>query len=527
VAGGAPTFVDVLDLHFPAELPLVVGTRLFYAAVPAGPLGVDETNLRSLDSSAPTTPVTVLNQIGGGALHAHLYGADEGLVFAFADESDDGNDLNGDADTTDEHVLALLDGTRASERLKNVGLALQSDSEPFAAHSIAANDWIAAFLVDEASQGVSLNNQNLLDGANPVFTQPLLPNNCVAVVDLDTTDQVLHYLRFAGFLAGTLEPVNTGLVGHDRVIADTGFVATLSDETAANCNLNAATGDADSNDDVLRWVTTTLPNAPEVDGTLLHALADTTGGGSMGVAVLDARLVAVVSESDDDSDFDTQAGEISADHDLVAWLDPALANPVWHFSHQSSTRSIGTGIFDSDDDSEPFAGTSWMAPKAVGGRLALVFLEEVPGGTNANIGSLNTNLNCNLVVKDSDKSDGLPVWCDFESGPTLDFDGMGYAVDKANAGIEIAAGFAFFRVSENNDNTDYNGDGQKNDVVVFRNPLTSCDPVPMATASALTGQVIVTDRIAGAGFLSDESQAGLDFNGDGDTTDLVVRYFQF
>ena len=166
-----------------------------------------------------------------------------------------------------------------------------------------------------------------------------------------------------------------------------------------------------------------------------------------------------------------------------------------------------------------------MAAEAVGGRLGIVFLEEVPG-TNADVGSINTNLNCAFTQKDSDKTDGLPVWADFESGPTLDFDGMGYAVDKTNAGIALVDNYAFFRVSEADDNRDYNADGQINDIVLFRNPLTTCGPVPMATSSLVAGAAIETDGVRGAAFLSSESQAGVDFNGDGDETDLVVRWFK-
>src|SRR5262245_12928788 len=140
-----------------------------------------------------------------------------------------------------------------------------------------------------------------------------------------------------------------------------------------------------------------------------------------------------------------------------------------------------------------------MAAESVNGRLGIVFLEEVPG-TNPKVGSLNTNLDCGLVAKDSDKTDGLPVWADFETGPTLDFDGMGYAVDVNNAGIEIVGNVVFFRVSEAADNRDYNADGDKNDVVLFRNPLDACNPVPMATSSLVPGQVITTDRVRGAAF---------------------------
>jgi hypothetical protein len=513
--------VDTLALGFAEELPFAVDGRLYYGAAVAVP-GVDESSLRLVDPLAPTTPVVVLNQAGAGAVTASLIGTQVGLLFAEIDETVEALDQNGDGDATDEHVLALLDGTDAAARLISTELALADEDEPIAARVIAAGDWLVAFLVDEASQGAaSLNDQN-------DFSQPLLPENCLAVIDADATDRVLHYLEFADFEAGTAPPVNTGIAGHLRVLALDGFVATISNEADANCNLNAATLDADTNDDVARWVATTLPVAPARSGEDLHALATGIGGGSFGLSVLDNRLIAVIDEAADDEDFDTQAGEAVANHELVAWLDPEAGNPTWDFTHQSgSSRGIGTGVFDDDGDSEPFAATSWMAAEPVGDRLGLVFLEEGPGETNADVGSLNTNLDCALVAKDSDKTDGLPVWADFESGPILDFDGVGYSVDAANAGIEIASGFAFFRVSEAADNRDYNNDSDTADVVLFRNPLTTCGPVPMATSSLVTGPVLTTDRDAGAAFLSSETQAGIDFNGDGDETDLVVRYFRF
>ncbi|MSR61437.1 MAG: hypothetical protein EXS08_03170 [Planctomycetes bacterium] len=509
------TFVDTLDLASSSELPIALDGRLYYTTATA-PVAGDDTSLRYLAEAAPITPVTIQNVIGGGTARVHLLGEDAGLLFCYFDEVEEGVDRNLDLDTTDEVVLALLNGTDAAARVKSTELALASDSEPFDAELQATNDWTAVFLVDEAEQGgTNLNDQTL-------FSQPLLPENC-PVSDADASDRVLFYVKFATFVAGTSLPVNTGLAGTDRVLAGDDFVATISPEADASCNLNADTSDTDTSDEVARWVKTVAPTAPARDAEDLHALATATAGGSKGLSVLDDRLIAVIDEADDDSNLDGKA----ADHELVAWLDPSASNPTWFVSHQSSaSNSFGTGIFDSDGDSEPFAGTSWMAPEAVGGRLALVFLEEVPG-TNPNVGSLNTNLDCNLVAKDADKTDGLPVWADFESGPTLDFDGMGYAVDQGNAGIVLAQGFAFFRVSEADDNRDYNADGVKNDVVLFRNPLTTCGPVPMATSSLTPGQVITTDDLSAAAFLSSETQAGIDFNGDGDTGDLVTRWFRF
>lgn len=525
-----PALVDTLDFA-PGELPQAVDGRLYYAAETAFVAG-GETNLRVLTPGS--APVQVPNDTSPENVRAHLIRQDEGLLFCFVDETENGTDRNNDGDATDGHMLALLDGTNATPTLRNVGRPMQDDSDPLDARTLGTSHWLVAFLVDEAGHGgTNLNAQAL-------FMQPLLPENCLGS-DSDALDQVLSFLDIDFATVGALTPINTGLAGHDRVLVLNGFVATISDEVEANCNLNAVTGDADMNDDVARWVAIAAQAdiAPAREPEQLHALATGIGGGSMGLSVLDDRLIAVIDEAADSEDFDTQPGEIVADHDLVAWLDPAAGTPVWHFSHQSQTVDCcganppnpcrhGTGIFDTECDSEPFAGTSWMAAEEVGDRLALVFLEEVPG-TNPNVGSLNTNLDCGLVAKDQppDKTDGLPVWADFEAGPTLDFDGVGYSVDLNNAGIEIAGSFAFFRVSEAADNRDYNNDGQKNDVVLFRNPLLACGPVSMATSSLVPGQVITTDRQRGAAFLSSESQAGIDFNDDGDKVDLVVRYFSF
>jgi hypothetical protein len=264
--------------------------------------------------------------------------------------------------------------------------------------------------------------------------------------------------------------------------------------------------------------------APVRDETLLHAVEETLPGGARGLAQLDGRLVIAVDEAEEgNEDFD---GVPAQDFVLVAWLDPTLASPEWEFEHQHPTLvSFGTGVFDSDGDSEPFAGTSWMAKDPVGDRLALTFLEQVPG-TNLKVDSLNSNVECNLVPKDTDLVDALPVWVDFEEGPTLDFDGVGFAVDPAEAGIAIAGGYAFFRVSEAADNRDYTGDGDELDVVVMRNPLTTCGPFAMDPSTTIDQPVIESDGTFGGAYLTEEGP-GRDLNEDGDVTDLIVRYFLF
>lgn len=513
-------FVDTLSAAAGAVALVGGGERLYYASDTV-PAGVDETSLRYIESDDPTTPVVVLNEAGAGNLRPTLLGEDDGLLFLLLDEVVEGIDLNADTDTTDGFVLALLDGSEDASRTKNVGLALLDDAAPFAARPTGdgtPSDWLVAFLVDEAAQG-TVTGMGLNDQA--LFTQMLLPDSCAGTPDTDTSDTVLHYLEFQDFLAALSGPVNTGLAGRDRVVVVDGAVATVSPETEANCDMNE---DTDTADVMARWVRTQSPIMPPRDPSQLLALENALPGGSMGLSSLGDRLVAIVDEAQDSRNHDGK----SQNHDLAAWLDPANGfNTNWDFSHQSgSTRSHGTGVFDSNDNSEPFAGASWMAAEEQEFRLGLAFQEAVPG-TNPLVGSLNTNLACNFMAKDNDVTDSLPTWCDFEPGPTLDFDGVGFAVVPDNAGIVVTQPQVFFRVSEMLDNTDYDGDNTKTDVILMRNPRLTCGPRAMAVCSTISGPVVFTDGRRGAAFYASEFQSSRDLNDDGDMNDTVLRYFTF
>ena len=98
------------------------------------------------------------------------------------------------------------------------------------------------------------------------------------------------------------------------------------------------------------------------------------------------------------------------------------------------------------------------------------------------------------------------------AGPVLDFDGQGYALHETDPGVVQAKGWAFYRVSEANDATDYNNDGDTGDVILFRNPQTQCNTFAMGTSSSLPGNnpAVVTDAIKGGVFLASEFQAEVD-----------------
>ena len=497
---GVLTYVDTIDPDT-EEMPVIaVEDHLFYASetVPTG--GSDETSLRRIAPALPTIPVVVENAIGGGTLQPRLLGDDRGLLFLSLDESTEGVDLNGDTDTTDEYVLALLNGGDDGERIFNTGAALADESAPFAAYPTATDDWLVAFLVDENFQGQGSLNPLSLSG------QMINPDSC-STADIDSADQVLHFLEVQDFIiGGTVK--NTGLVGRDRVVAINGYVATLSYEGDAECDINE---DGDTNDTVVRWtgIDTVMPPR---QADQLHAIENGIPGGSHGLAALGERFIAIVDEGQDSQNIDLRP----ANNDLVGWLDPDDGfGADWTFAHESGNPSHGTGLMG-----EPYAGAAWMAEKEEGGRLPIAFQEEVPA-MNLN----NFSLDCTAITKDSDSTDALPIWLDFEGGPTLDFDGVGFALRASNSGIVVARGFVYFRVDEAADATDYNLDGDRGDVILLRNPISSCDPQALATSHEHIGPVIITDGQNGAAFLASELLAGVDFNNDGDASDTVVRYF--
>ena len=251
------------------------------------------------------------------------------------------------------------------------------------------------------------------------------------------------------------------------------------------------------------------------------AVDPTVPGGSFGVGGLNNNyIVALVDEAADGRDYDGRPG----DSVLVSWIEPRDPDDDdWHFSHQAENRTHGTAIFGDDGSSEPYATALWMADEELEGRLGIAFDESVPGA-NASVGSRNNNVDCREILKDTDVVDALPVWMDFEAGPTLDFDGVGFATLRDNTGLVVSQAFAYFRVSELEDNRDWNEDGDLDDLVLARNPIISCDPEIIDVTVPFVGpSIFAVDFAQSACFFS----TGIDFDGDGNANELVVRHFDY
>ncbi len=494
------TFVSELSATA-AMLTAVTSSRLYFSESPAAanPLVAPETSIAYVTASAPTTPVRVLNVDVANTLSAKLIALDEDMLFAVADESVEGRDLNGDADSSDGFVLALLDGTSAVAPLRNTSLAMASATAAVRGFKRAAGDWLVGCLVNEAAQGgVNLNNPALFGGA-------WKPAQCVGFEDSDTLDDVLHYIEFPDWVTSPVAnpPVNTGLVGTQRVLAvrsnQKDYVATISPESAeGTCSLN---GDADQNDRILRWVEVAPPTVlPFINATHLVAVDDNPGG-TRGVGVLGSRFVCVVDEAQDSRDHDGDAG---VDNDLTAWLDPASGNSaVWTYDHNGGATAGG------------FVGSSWAAETSDHSRWLVGFQESVFGQ------SVNTG-------GDTDELDSAPTIARFDSGAPndLDFPGAAIAVDADNAGISIANGIAFFRVDEAADNRDWNGGG-KTHFVLFRTTAGTLQQTTyIMTLNSLARPAVETGGTVGAAALCDESADNKDLNKDGDKNDFVVRWFR-
>jgi len=480
----------------------IAGGRLYFASGDITGLVNGDTTLSYLTTAAPTTPVSVLHTDALSILQPRILAVDENLIFLTADENLQAADLNGDLDMTDPFVLALLNGSDIAGVIQNVGLSVKDNATPVRARSIAANDWLVGFLVEEATQSDALTGLN--DPVALGFGNSWKPSNCAGYADIDTLDQVLHALEFAAWSADPIAdaPENTGIPGTDRVLCSTTAVATLVLEADDGlCDLNA---DGDTLDKVLRWAIFTSPQLPFGLATQLNAVESTTPGGTFGISDMSNKWLCVVSESQDNTDHDADTLKT---HNLVAWLNPAAVTPAWTFDHGD-----GAGL-------QP-AGASWLADRPQRDRLMVGFQEAV--------------LNVAINTGDSDKLDSVPSWALFDPGNPSDFDFPGPAVAVASPGDTVpgvpgtilANSYALYRVSEAADNRDWTSDGQKDDFVMFRTDINTNFSAYIGLTNNLAGPVAFNSGTLGAAYLADEAMAGADLNGDGRLDGFIVSWFR-
>lgn len=469
-------------------------------------------NLIRIASNAPSTPVRLSNNDALNVLRPQLVGEENGMVFAVLDEVAEGRELNGDGAADDEFVLALINSEDATPVVKSTATAMASATAPVRALKVTNTDYVVAYLVDEAAQGAgSLNNYSAAPNAN------WRPTHCTQD-DLDSTDQVLHFLRYGAWFAGTDTPVNTFFAGEDRVLVvkttqRTYVASVVPEDDDGNCLANGLNNDGDTGDRVLRWIATTSPLGTvgvfsSANG--LVALANTPGG-TRGVSDLAGRFIAVVDEAADERNYDGSA----TNNTLIAWLNPDNGNSAsWTFDHGTPA-----GVQAS--------GASWMGEVADRTRVGVAFQESVFGA------SIN-------AARDQDTTDSVPTFVRFDPGNTndLDFPGPAVAIDADNAGVVSVAGIALYRVDENADNFDWNGDGDRSDFVLFRTRISDLgDSFAVSTLNSSSAPAAFIgigvgqgDSAIGVAFIADESSissgGSRDLNNDGDSNDFVVRWMR-
>jgi hypothetical protein len=209
----------------------------------------------------------------------------------------------------------------------------------------------------------------------------------------------------------------------------------------------------------------------------------------------------------------------------------------WDFKHGSSNQT--------------FVGASWMAEQRDRAALDVGYEESVrsPGadgilGTAAcpvdphacdDIGGVSINTIPASNPGDNDTLDSVPTFAQFAGSPVaLTFPGVAIAVKSDNAGVQIERGILFYRVSESEDNRDWNGDTDKVDFVLRQTSTSTSISSSIATSSSIAGQPSIyvdINATPGVGaLLTDESKVGLapgtDVNGDGAIT-FIVQYFRF
>lgn len=498
-AGGGLQFVDVLSATSPLAF-VVVGDLLFYASGET-PAGAQDTSLRVVERSDPGNPHGILSDDLVGALRPRILGEQTGVVFLALVETVEGRDLNGDGDALDAAVLALLDGTGTpvgpgySRDVLNTGLALANANAPLRARSITGGGRAVGFLVNEAAQGNT--NLNLFD--SNTLPASWYPPHCPVQGDTDTLDDVLHYLLFDAWQQnpGSNAPVNTGICGTARIVMTADAVGTLSPESAeGTCALN---GDGDQSDTIFRWIRFGQP--PVTDVGLLLAVDTTLAGPAQAVAELAGRFVIQVDEAADGRDRDGQPG---VDRKLVGWISPTASTLAFTFDHDPSP-----GV-------QRYATATWLGEVPGRARLGLAYAES----------SNNEFLN-----GDQDKLDSVPTFAriDTSAATRLVFPGVGFAVQPTNAGIDVIRGWGFYRVSEAEDDRDWNADGDKTDHVLVATNLTTGQGVflgPLNTLTRRAAEGQADGNGGAAAFLVSEAIAG-DLNADGDTSDFVVRYIRF
>jgi hypothetical protein len=203
---------------------------------------------------------------------------------------------------------------------------------------------------------------------------------------------------------------------------------------------------------------------------------------------LEGRFVAVLSESEDESDLD---GDSVTGEEFAAWIDPfdTAGNPAdWH---RFTSRTV-----------------DWMVPQPDRTRILLSLREAVRDSS------------CN---DDRDFDDSMVHVGHFVPEGLMS-DGYCYASERFNSGQVLIGDVVFFRADEASQGVDINEDGDRLDQVLCRGsvfPLRrlfyvgTLNALPVPAVTRGPGDLVT--------YIQDEAMSRQDMNRDGDTSDFVLR----
>jgi hypothetical protein len=427
---------------------------------------------------AGTVPLTNLRLAAG-----RVEGDDLLLVVGVPEAAQGGRDRNGDGDARDEVAFAYDVASGAGEDLE-LGL---SPSFPF---PLEVRGSTAALVVSEAGQGgLDLNR------------------------DGDRSDDVLHVYRLDELGAGTLD--NSGLaLAPFRPLVSGGFVAcALSEAAQGHQDLN---GDGDTLDAVLRIVDAQdVVHGPSVAMTTLVGFGwFTTDEAQLGNDLNgdgDALDPDVLQSYDFNSDGVSNTG-LDATH-VVMRMDILLVVRPSEWLVLLDEHGRGLDL-NGDGDADDFVAHRYSEGIATNLGVACVPGPPLLNPVSGHFCVLARETDGVDRNGDGDFEDVTPMV--IHEGQLSD---AGLALDPASSGIAWAGGQIVFDASEAAQGADLDGDGDMDDLVVH---------VARGVAGGLDSLNLGLDSqgFTSAGWRAviprSELDALTDWNGDGDHQDVVV-----
>lgn len=521
------TFVDLIRDEGLASAAVANG-RLYYSA-DSSPSG-NATSLRYVMSSNPTLPVTIdttdvdamMNQVNH---EPGILGVDGDLLFCVLEETDQGDDLN-----------FLVDPALLTK-------AYDGDT----------TDQVLAVL-DTSQASNTLYNTGIALGDDDV------PFRARETGSGDWLVGVLRNEAAHGQLAG-------GQGGFNDLAMNEPF-----SELPATFLPSGCAPDGDLNDDVLCWFRLNAwiadPVGARIANTGLAGIASKSSGGVVAITVGSPGFVATIQPEGDQGNCDLN-GDGDMSDEVTRWAETSLP-PSFFFTDSnqivatSSVNGGGTSLFElennliatvdeEDDDRDHDNNPATDLEGLIGSLdpsdgLAAVWIFDhnlttdelyidtdyavMDGDSERLLHSISEEtFDESLNPGDMDLNDHIAGIATLNSSQNdLNFEVSRVALDPARGGLRSGKGYLFFRANEASDSMDWNGDGDETDIVLIRvteNSGFTAFVVTIASNNRPALEFGDPSNTSGGAIIANEAADDRDWNGDGDKNDFTIRWFRF